>query len=80
MLCLTIFYICCKAILNSFLKAMDESKLPYVSTQWMYGKKHIFFRYILHIMLLNCGSSTGSQFGLEICRFMRFIYNKDRVR
>lgn len=33
----------CKAILNSFLKAMDESKLPYVSTQWMYGKKHIFF-------------------------------------
>ena len=26
----------------------------------------------LHFMLLNCGSSTGSQFGLEICRFMRF--------
>ncbi|XP_062589716.1 uncharacterized protein LOC134251341 [Saccostrea cucullata] len=33
----------CKAILNSFLKAMDESKLPYVSTQWMFGKKHLFF-------------------------------------
>ncbi|XP_048762789.2 unconventional myosin-VIIa-like isoform X2 [Ostrea edulis] len=33
----------CKAILNSFLKAMDESRLPYVSTQWMFGKKHVFF-------------------------------------
>ncbi|XP_060081419.1 myosin-IIIb-like [Ylistrum balloti] len=33
----------CKAILNSFLKAMDDSKLPYVSTQWTLGKKHIFF-------------------------------------
>lgn len=24
---------------------MDESHLPYVSTQWMLGRKHIFFRY-----------------------------------
>ncbi|XP_052069098.1 unconventional myosin-VIIa-like isoform X1 [Mytilus californianus] len=33
----------CKIILEKFLKAMDESKLPYVSTQWRIGKKHIFF-------------------------------------
>ncbi|KAJ8318178.1 hypothetical protein KUTeg_003269, partial [Tegillarca granosa] len=33
----------CKEILNSFLRAMDESKLPYVSTQWTIGKKHLFF-------------------------------------
>ncbi|KAK3104216.1 hypothetical protein FSP39_025375, partial [Pinctada imbricata] len=33
----------CKVILNCFLKAMDDSKLPYVSTQWNVGRKHIFY-------------------------------------
>lgn len=33
----------CKLILDKFLQAMDESRLPYVSTQWMLGKKYIFF-------------------------------------
>ncbi|XP_077979493.1 uncharacterized protein LOC144434854 [Glandiceps talaboti] len=31
-----------KAILESFLKAMDDSKQPYTSTNWALGKKHIF--------------------------------------
>ena len=31
-------------ILDKFLRAMDESMLPYVSTQWLLGKKYIFFR------------------------------------
>ncbi|XP_070580651.1 unconventional myosin-X-like isoform X2 [Ptychodera flava] len=31
-----------KGILDSFLKAMDESKLPYASTNWALGKRHIF--------------------------------------
>ncbi|XP_076460161.1 uncharacterized protein LOC143293130 [Babylonia areolata] len=33
----------CHAILTEFLHAMDQSHLPYVSTQWTFGRKHIFF-------------------------------------
>ncbi|KAL5018662.1 hypothetical protein ScPMuIL_004384 [Solemya velum] len=33
----------CKALLNCFLQAMDESHLPYVSTHWSLGEHHIFY-------------------------------------
>ncbi|XP_046361529.2 unconventional myosin-IXb-like [Haliotis rufescens] len=33
----------CRTILTSFLRAMDNSMLPYVSTQWTLGKKHLFY-------------------------------------
>ena len=39
-----IFVVTFQLILDKFLQAMDESRLPYVSTQWMLGKKYIFFR------------------------------------
>ena len=41
----SLYYYYLQAILSQFLRAMDESHLPYVSTQWALGRKHIFFRY-----------------------------------
>ncbi|KAL8600885.1 hypothetical protein ACOMHN_045023 [Nucella lapillus] len=33
----------CHATLTEFLHAMDRGHMPYVSTQWTFGRKHIFF-------------------------------------
>ncbi|XP_038068155.1 myosin-3-like [Patiria miniata] len=32
----------CKVILDCFLQAMDQSKLPYISTRWALGTRHVF--------------------------------------
>ncbi|XP_077867998.1 unconventional myosin-X-like [Saccoglossus kowalevskii] len=47
-----------KAILDSFLKALDDSKMPYTSTNWAMGKRHIFL-------------SEGARQSLEHLRYQK---------
>ncbi|XP_041362626.1 unconventional myosin-IXb-like isoform X2 [Gigantopelta aegis] len=57
----------CKAILSCFLRAMDNSKLPYISTQWTLGKKHIFY-------------SEGTRQSLEAMRLERLHLAASKIQ
>ena len=61
-----------QAILSQFLRAMDESHLPYVSTQWSLGRKHIFFRYSIFSLVYTLSLSLS--FSLSVSLSFLLLY------